>query len=128
MIRFFFKVISKISCFVFLRPLVVGLLSLPLMACITPHYVKREYLDAELQQGKRDFNNGYYKRGLRELLPLACDGSPEAQYAVGYMYYYGLGVAQDTDVGCFWIKRSADKGYPPAIRALMFIERNERGS
>lgn len=73
---------------------------------------------SELQQGKRWFETGYYKHAMRMLLPLACDGVPEAQYAVGYMYYYGYGVAQDTDVGIFWITRAAEKGYLPAQRAL----------
>src|SRR6187431_3039731 len=68
-----------------------------------------------LAQGKRYFEDGYYKKAMKELLPLACDGNAEAQYAVGYMYYYGYGVKQDTDIGFFWIKRSADQGFEPAI-------------
>ena len=80
---------------------------------------------SELAQGKRDFDTGYYKSAMRELLPLACDGTAEAQYAVGYMYYYGNGVAQDTDVGYFWIKRSADQNYGPANKALSFISANQ---
>jgi TPR repeat protein len=80
---------------------------------------------SELQQGKRYFDDGYYKRAMRELWPLAADGRAEAQYAIGYMYYYGLGVAQDTDTGYFWIKRAADKGYPPAIKALGIISSQE---
>lgn len=73
---------------------------------------------SHLQQGQRYFETGFYKHAMKELLPLACDGIPEAQYAVGYMYYYGYGVAQDTEVGHFWIERSASKGYEPAIVAL----------
>ena len=76
---------------------------------------------SELQQGKRLFDAGYYKRSMNYLLPLACDGNPEASYAVGYMYYYGYGVAQDTDVGAFWIRRSAAKGYVPAMQAANMI-------
>lgn len=74
-----------------------------------------------LQHGKRFFNDGYYKRAMHELLPLACDGNPEAQYAVGYMYYYGLGVAQDTDVGYFWIERSSCQHFYPAVEAIRLI-------
>lgn len=76
---------------------------------------------SELQQGKRLFEDGYYKRSLHYLLPLACDGNAEAQYAVGYMYYYGYGVAQDTEVGYFWIRRSANQGFQPAVKALFLI-------
>lgn len=71
-----------------------------------------------MQQGKRYFQEGYYKKSMMLFLPLACDGNPEAQYAVGYMYYYGYGVTQDKDVGYFWIQRAADQHYLPAISAL----------
>lgn len=76
---------------------------------------------SELQQGRRYFDEGYYKRAMHQLLPIACDGNPQAQYAVGYMYYYGYGVAQDTDVGYFWIDRSAAQGYEPAIKARQMM-------
>jgi TPR repeat protein len=78
-----------------------------------------------LEQGKRYFDQGYFKSAMHTLLPLACDGDPEAQYAVGYMYYYGYGVAQDTDVGYFWICRSANQHFLPAIKALELIERDK---
>lgn len=76
---------------------------------------------SELQQGKRLFQDGYYKRAMSQLLPLAVDGIAEAQYAVGYMYYYGFGVTQDTPSGDFWIRRSADQGFKPAIEALSIM-------
>jgi TPR repeat protein len=98
----------------------IVLLSCSLVSCVTnppPHEISR------LQQGKRDFDQGYYRRALQELLPLACGCHPNAQaeYGVGYMYYYGLGVAQDTDIGYFWIRCSAGHGFPPAILALHMI-------
>lgn len=80
---------------------------------------------SELEQGKRFFEEGYYKRAMKMLLPLACDGIAQAQYAVGYMYYYGYGVAQDTDVGYFWIQRAAAKGYGPAKQALELTKRGK---
>lgn len=110
-----------------IRVMILCLLSLSLLACANRHIAPtpptRSYVVAsELQQGKRFFTDGYYKRAMRVLLPLACDGSPEAQYAVGYMYYYGLGVAQDTEVGFFWISRAASRNFYPAIKALESIE------
>src|SRR5438046_62851 len=74
-----------------------------------------------LSQGRLDFTNGYYKRAMHELLPLAVGGNPEAQYAVGYMFYYGYGVTQDTEIGCFWINRSAGQHFPPAMAALSLV-------
>jgi TPR repeat protein len=104
-----------------MRMLIVCFLSLTLLACATPS--SREI--SELQQGKRLFNDGYYKRAMHELLPIACDGNPDAQYGVGYMYYYGLGVVQDTEVGSFWIQRSAKQRYVPAIKALEMMDRED---
>lgn len=99
------------------------LLTLFLSACATrtfqPMTPEQRSL---LQQGQRFFLQGYYKRAMHELLPLACDGIANAEYAVGYMYYYGYGVLQDTDVGYIWVKRAADKQYPPAQHALVLIK------
>ncbi len=95
------------------------LLIMLISACATsPMQMKT---NSHLQQGKRDFDGGYYQSALHQLLPIACDGNAEAQYAVGYMYYYGYGVAQDPYVGGFWIRRSANGGYPPAIDAAKML-------
>lgn len=102
--------------------LIICLLSFSLLACATNPSAR---VISELQQGKRYFDQGYYKRAMRELLPLACDGLPDAQYGVGYMYYYGLGVAQDTEVGYFWIRRAANQRYITAINALELIEKKK---
>lgn len=97
----------------------ITFISLILSACATNSLSPAKL--SVLQAGQRDYEGGYYKRAMHELLPLACEGVPEAEYAVGYMYYYGDGVSQDTDVGYFWIKKSADKHYEPAIHALTII-------
>lgn len=81
---------------------------------------------SELALGKSMFQDGYYKRALKQLLPLAAEGNMEAQYAVGYMYYYGLGTTQDTDSGYFWIKRSADQKFQPAMNALVIVDKEQR--
>jgi TPR repeat protein len=76
----------------------------------------------ELQLGKSTFQAGNYKDAFHQLLPLASDGKVEAEYAVGYMYYYGYGVAQDAESGIFWMKKAADQGYPAAVDAMRVIE------
>jgi TPR repeat protein len=101
------------------RVLMISFLALALTACATSH------LNQNLLRGKRYFETGYYKRAMHQLMPLAISGEPEAQYAVGYMYYYGYGVAQDTDMGYFWIKKSADRRFPPAVVAYNMIMRDE---
>lgn len=113
--------------------ILVSIFSLCLTACASTHQQpsstsaspKLDLADTSyLEQGKRDFQEGFYKRALQELLPVAADGNGEAQYAVGYMYYYGYGVSQDTNVGFFWIQRAAGQHYVPAIQALRSIQQN----
>ncbi len=75
----------------------------------------------DLSKGKYYFKQGEYKKAFHRLLPQAVNGQREAQYAVGYMYYYGYGVSRDAESGIFWMEKSADQHYPPAIRALQLI-------
>ena len=76
-----------------------------------------------LEQGKRYFTAGSYRQALQVFLPLACEGSREAQYAIGYLYYYGYGVSEDKTTGLFWINRAANKGYLPAITARRLVNK-----
>lgn len=80
---------------------------------------------SELAQGERYFKGGLYKHAMKQLLPLAVDGNANAQYAVGYMYYYGYGVTQDTDTGYFWINRAAQQHYEPALKALAVAKKKK---
>src|SRR5579862_5412357 len=89
--------------------------SIFLSACASPK------MSQELEGGKMKFSEGDYKEAFHELLPIAVKGRMEAQYAVGYMYYNGLGVAQDNESGIFWMTKSADQHYEPAENALQMI-------
>ncbi len=80
--------------------------------CTSPH------MSSELQAGKVAFESNDYFLAFRTLLPVARAGRPEAEYAIGYMYYYGLGVTQDTSSGLMWIERAAAQHYAPAFEAL----------
>jgi len=91
--------------------------SVMLAACAGPR------LAQDLQAGKASFEAGYYKEAFRQLLPIAVKGKAEAQYAVGYMYYYGYGVSEDTESGIFWMTKAAEQHYPPAVKALEVIHR-----
>ena len=44
-------------------------------------------------------------------------GDPDAQYALGYMYYYGIGTVRDKQTATLWIKRAARQGQPLALKA-----------
>lgn len=101
-----------------MRYLLAIMLCLGLTACAGPRMAE------ELQGGKASFESGYYKEAFHQLLPLAVKGNAEAQYAVGYMYYYGYGVPEDTESGMFWMSKAADQHYSPAIQALQIIHQH----
>jgi TPR repeat protein len=78
----------------------------------------------QLQNGEASFTSGDFKSAFHQLLPLAAEGIPQAEYGVGYMYYYGYGIIQDSESGLFWMKKAARAQYKPAIRALAAIQEN----
>ena len=99
-----------------MRTFCITLIAIFLSACATsPRQA------ALLAQSQRDFNNGFYKRAQENLLPVASEGNAEAEYALGYLYYYGYGVAQDAATGKFWIMKAAQQNYLPAKQALTKI-------
>lgn len=80
-------------------------------------------MQQELKYGKIQFEDGNFKGAFHRLLPIAYEGNREAQYAVGYMYYYGYGVARDEESAVFWLKRSAHQHDALAQQALKLIHR-----
>ena len=78
----------------------------------------------ELAAGKMAFQAGAYKQAFHTLLPLAVKGKPDAQYAIGYMYYYGYGAPEDSESGVFWMDKAAEQAYVPAITALELIRQH----
>lgn len=77
--------------------------------------------DFNLQDGIESFRGQDYRRAFIRLKPEAEKGQRDAQYAVGYMYYYGQGVVEDRDKAWFWIHRAADLGQPDAIAAVKIL-------
>ncbi len=58
---------------------------------------------------------------LDQLQQAAQAGDPDAQYALGYMYYYGKNVPQNTQTAMDWIKRAAVQGQTQATKALALL-------
>lgn len=95
------------------------LLPLLLTGCIhrsMPSFAAAEY----------DYAHGNYPRAFQELWTPAEKNDPRALYAMGYMYYYGVGTDKDQDLGRSLIRRAAAKNYPPAITALELITKRRR--
>lgn len=51
----------------------------------------------------------------------AINGDPDAEYALGYMYYYGKGVTRDAQAATMWIQKAAVQGQPQAIKAARLL-------
>ncbi|KTD48920.1 Sel-1 protein [Legionella rubrilucens] len=88
------------------------LLSLSLAACV--NYTN-------LYRGIASFKAEDYRAAFIRLKPEALKGQPDAQYAIGYMYYYGQGVVEDRKKAWVWINRAARAGQPDAVQALAIL-------
>lgn len=62
-----------------------------------------------------------YDCSIERIQRAAEEGNPDAQYALGYMYYYGISTIRDQETAGLWIKRAADQGQPLAKRAWKLI-------
>ncbi|WP_454780595.1 tetratricopeptide repeat protein [Legionella sp. WA2022007384] len=74
-----------------------------------------------LREGIDNFRLEEYRKAFIRLKPLAKQGLPDAQYAVGYMYYYGKGVVEDRKKAWFWINAAANLGQPDAKVAIQIL-------
>lgn len=64
------------------------------------------------------YNQKQYKKVYNIIQPMAEQGNSRAQYTLGYLYTFGLGVNKHKDLALFWIKQSAKQGYKNAQIAL----------
>jgi hypothetical protein len=59
-----------------------------------------------------------YQCSFARIEQAARSGDPDAQYALGYLYYYGIGTTQDRQAGLVWIRKAAAQGQSVAQEAL----------
>lgn len=78
-----------------------------------------------LTEGIRSFQVQDYRQAFVRLKPEAEKGQPDAQYAVGYMYYYGQGVVEDRRQAWYWITRAAKVGQKDAQAAMKILGRHK---
>ncbi len=69
-----------------------------------------------------------YNCSLDDIQQAALIGNPDAQYALGYMYYNGVGTVKDEQTGELWIQRAAQQGQPLAQKAQSIIEADQDSS
>jgi TPR repeat protein len=65
---------------------------------------------ADLQAGRRAYEQKDYASALKELSPLAQEGKTDAQVLLGKMYMLGQGVPKNTDLAVKWFRAAADQG------------------
>lgn len=82
---------------------------------------KQQLITQQVTAGKADFEQGKYVRAYQELLPAAEKGNKLAQYAIGYMAYYGKGTAQNIFIAKQWFEKAAQQGDVNAQKALETI-------
>ena len=79
--------------------------------------------DGNLRDGIRSFQVQNYRQAFVRLMPEAEKGQPDAQYAIGYMYYYGQGVIEDRKKAWHWISCAAKAGQADAMTAVGILKR-----
>ncbi len=79
-----------------------------------------------LREGISSFKQQNYRAAFVRLMPEAEKGNCDAQYAVGYMYYYGEGVVEDRKKAAKWIHKAAEAGQKDAIVAAKLLREEAR--
>ncbi|HHM04244.1 MAG TPA: hypothetical protein ENJ19_00690 [Gammaproteobacteria bacterium] len=99
-----------------------------LVACAPKPAVVVDQLPTPRDEARSAYLQGDYERVLRIVGPMAESGKAWAQYTLGYMQFYGEGVAQNKAAGRQWIERAAAQAHPPAQAALAEIRQAERAA
>jgi TPR repeat protein len=55
-----------------------------------------------------------YKEAEKWFRPAAERGSPQAQFMLGLMLYYGEGMPEDKEEALSWFRKAAEKGHNEA--------------
>ncbi len=75
-----------------------------------------------LAQGRAAYKAQNYHIAFNNILAAAKKGNIQAQYTLGYMYYYGIGTPRDMQHAIAWLDQAARHGDPRAIRALQLLQ------
>ncbi len=82
---------------------------------------------AGLDEGWEALKRGDYATAMREFRPLAKQSHAKAQFFLGFMYKYGLGVPQDLAEAVKWYRKAAEQGFARAQSNLGFMYRKGHG-
>ena len=74
-----------------------------------------------LEEGRAAIEAGNFADALRLLMPLAQEGNPGAQRAIGVLYAQGSGVTQDYGAAAQWFGKAAAQGDEKARQNLLLL-------
>jgi TPR repeat protein len=77
--------------------------------------------------GTEAFAQRDWPKAYTELMPAAEQGNADAQFRIGFMYLYGLGVPADHDEADTWIRRAAEQGHAEAQYTMALNYRRGMG-
>ena len=82
------------------------------------------------EEGLEAYERGDYVTALKEFLPLAEQGNPEAQLFLGWMYAQSQGVSHDYAEAMKWYRKAAEQGDADAQFCFgpMYYNKGEGGS
>jgi len=86
-----------------------------------PLFIQSCATQTSLNTAQEQFQHGNYYQAFDDLHHYAERGDKDAQYAVGYMYYYGLGTAKDQNTARYWIRKAAEQNQTAAKHAMYEI-------
>ncbi len=101
-----------------IRVLFLMIAVMSMVSCIS-------FVEPSYDQGRQSFLDGNYNASFKSLYPAAQRGNADAQYAIGYMYYYGLGTRYDRQAAIMWMQKAANQGQGQAVRALQSVLNSE---
>lgn len=76
--------------------------------------------------GLRWYQQGQYDIAKKMWLPMARSGDCDAEYALGLLYFNGLGVRKNEDTALTWWGRAAEQAQPQALNSLGVVYAHTR--
>lgn len=79
------------------------------------------------EKDANNFSLQQYGMTVDQVKQSAAQGNADAEYALGYMYYYGKGLPRDEESARMWIGKAAAQGQPQATQALQLLKKPGEG-
>lgn len=102
------------------KSLMIAICIVVITACTPPKRANRQLETAKMLFKERD-----YSGAAEYLKPLAEQGDADAEYALGYLYFYGKGVPQNVLKGRELIQSAAKKNQANALKAIDVMGQHE---